>query len=778
MKATFSRISGLMNFSIMMLIPALMFAQTTQIAFQGFEGSGGDTWGIVAGSGNISNATGSGDTPANQRIRTGTKSWQVNNANAILKLENISTANYDSIQLTLKLSCPSVNADNGSESSDSVNVFVGLNDNPYMTTPDLTVNGNTNARWGYNATLIASSEAGIPVVFTAPQGGTSTNNYATILITIPDGTNSISIKIQTRNNAANELWCIDDISLTGVPAISGPTIYQPVSPQNFSTTTGIPDTNLVNVLFSSLESGLYASVSGTHASLFTVIPDSITASTPSPYAFKVIYLPNTTGAHTATLTLSSLDATSRTVTLNGATLATEPSAQPTNLNFTNVGDNSFTVNYTAAAGSPSGYIAVRKTNSAPSSNPVDGAFYTAGNTIGDGTVAYVGSDVTFNQTGLNPGTTYYYKIYSYNGSGNGTNYLTASPLSGSQLTTGAGGETIFPGVYGDSLLARLVTNYKTSTTLGYNGARDKMYGIIDNHNDTVTCVYGGYRAFIPYNDPNPRTWANNAGINCEHTYPQSLFGESAMPKSDLHHLYPTYDDINNARGDNRFNEIPDNLTAKWWRGTSFITTIPASNIHEYSESRTDDFEPREDHKGNVARSMFYLYTMYKNICDIYDPNFLHIQKNVLRQWHYYDPVDAAEETRNNAIATYQQNKKNPFILDSTLIRRAYFPPVIGIGEHNPVVAGDFTLYQNYPNPFNPSTVISYQLAVNSNVTLKIYNTLGQEIITLTDQRLRPGTYSVQWNGRDKNNRPVSSGVYLYRLKTDNQTEIKKLILLK
>ncbi|GEM_PF-1867716 len=773
-------------FAMIFIVTIPLMPQTTQIAFQGFEGSGNDTWGLVAGSGKISTATGSSDYPANQRIRTGVKSWQISNVTDSLILETFDISNYDSIVVTIRLSSPATSNVQGTELSDSVNVFCAINGTDFSGLSDLTITGfgTNNARWGYDAVLTAQTNTGSHALFSSPQTGDSTNNYATLRINIPDGTASVALKIVAKNNNVAEFWCIDDIALTGVPAITGPTIYQPVSPQNFSTTVGVPDTNHVHVLYSSLISGLYAQISGSDASLFTVIPDSITASTPSPYVFKVIYLPVAVGSHTATLTFSSADAVSREVTLSGATAANEPSAQPTNLAFSNVTNTSFTISYTAAAGSPDGYIALRKTGSSPTGIPLDGTFYSAGNSVGDATVAYIGSNISFEQTGLNPGTTYFYKIYSYNGSGNSVNYLTVSPLSGSQQTTGTGTEIIFPGVYGDSLLARLVASYKTSTTLDYDGARDKMYGIIDNHNDSVTCVYSGYRIYIPYNDPNPRTWANAARpkINCEHTYPQNKFGYAKQPTSDLHHLYPTNEWPNNYRGNYPFDEIADSPSNYWWIGNDSLGQtgfIPSSNINLYSEEqRGVKFEPREDHKGNAARSVFYIYTMYKSVCDAADPNFFHIQKNVLLQWHYYDPVDAAEETRNNLIATYQQNKKNPFILDSTLVRRAYFPPVIGIDGEPNIGIYAFMLNQNYPNPFNPSTVISYQLAVSSEVSLKIYNLLGQEVRTLVKSRQSAGEYSVLWDGNDNKGLAVSSGIYIYRLTAGKSVQSKKMVLLR
>jgi hypothetical protein len=75
----------------------------------------------------------------------------------------------------------------------------------------------------------------------------------------------------------------------------------------------------------------------------------------------------------------------------------------------------------------------------------------------------------------------------------------------------------------------------------------------------------------------------------------------------------------------------------------------------------------------------------------------------------------------------------------------------------------FGLFQNYPNPFNPTTRIAFDIARESPVTLKIYNTLGQEVRTLFDGRMKQGSYSYTWDGRNNAGHYVSSGIYIYRL---------------
>ena len=99
--------------------------------------------------------------------------------------------------------------------------------------------------------------------------------------------------------------------------------------------------------------------------------------------------------------------------------------------------------------------------------------------------------------------------------------------------------------------------------------------------------------------------------------------------------------------------------------------------------------------------------------------------------------------------------------------------VIGIEPISNEVPKKFSLEQNYPNPFNPSTIINYKLRITDYVTLKVYNSRGQEVATLVDEKKSPGDYKVTFNGDI-----FSSGVYFYKLAADGYTDVKKMILVK
>jgi hypothetical protein len=89
------------------------------------------------------------------------------------------------------------------------------------------------------------------------------------------------------------------------------------------------------------------------------------------------------------------------------------------------------------------------------------------------------------------------------------------------------------------------------------------------------------------------------------------------------------------------------------------------------------------------------------------------------------------------------------------------------------------LRQNYPNPFNPTTTIKYQVKTDGLVTLKIYNVAGQLVRTLINENVKAGVvHETQWHGLNDSGQNVSSGVYFYKLVTNNYTQTKKMVLLK
>ncbi len=188
--------------------------------------------------------------------------------------------------------------------------------------------------------------------------------------------------------------------------------------------------------------------------------------------------------------------------------------------------------------------------------------------------------------------------------------------------------------------------------LGYNNARDKMFMNVDNKknngqgaaSNTLECVYTGRNAVGYTNRSNCQTAYN---FNTEHTYPQNYFGSVEPMLSDLFHLFPTDITANSTRGSFRFGVVTG--TPTWTDGGSKFGGV--------------FFEPRDVHKGQVARSMFYFVIRYQNF-----QGFLTTQETTLREWLHSFPPSAIEKKRNTDIFSFQKNY-NPFIDYPQLVDR-------------------------------------------------------------------------------------------------------------
>ncbi len=96
----------------------------------------------------------------------------------------------------------------------------------------------------------------------------------------------------------------------------------------------------------------------------------------------------------------------------------------------------------------------------------------------------------------------------------------------------------------------------------------------------------------------------------------------------------------------------------------------------------------------------------------------------------------------------------------------------------------YRLGQNYPNPFNPTTSITFDIPEAGVARMTVYSLLGQEIATLVDGMLPAGSHQVVWNGRDNAGRPLTSGIYLYKLSVTGASgksefsQVRKMVLVK
>ena len=227
-------------------------------------------------------------------------------------------------------------------------------------------------------------------------------------------------------------------------------------------------------------------------------------------------------------------------------------------------------------------------------------------------------------------------------------------------------------------------------SLGYNQARMQMYGYIDNFNGEIECVYTGFTqdgGYVTY--PNP--------INAEHIVPQSFFGSSEPMKSDIYILKPCHGNANSSRSNYPYGEV-NNSQAQWYGviGNTYTSQDNQPSDHEFwSEKSGNVWEPREEHKGNIARSIFYFYTMYPDevgdISQIGDPETLY-------QWHLDDPIDSEELDRNDKVETHQGNR-NPYVDYPDLVWDAWFHEEAAVDTDGPAITGASVVYidcEDYP----------------------------------------------------------------------------------
>ncbi|MBU6160633.1 MAG: endonuclease [Myxococcales bacterium] len=199
----------------------------------------------------------------------------------------------------------------------------------------------------------------------------------------------------------------------------------------------------------------------------------------------------------------------------------------------------------------------------------------------------------------------------------------------------------------DALEAALRAEHtRTHRPTGYLRARELIFGSIDNEGGQVECVYTGLRITTTTIPPSTL-------MNTEHTWPQSRGADIDPMESDIHHLFPTESVANSTRNNFPFCDVVAGVT--WSVGGSVKGTD--------SEGRTC-FEPRESHRGNVARALFYFAVMYEGVVFNGSGNTVGNieiwEEPSLRLWHVQDPPDARERARNAAIEV-AQGSRNPFI---------------------------------------------------------------------------------------------------------------------
>ncbi|MDD4100504.1 MAG: endonuclease [Candidatus Cloacimonetes bacterium] len=280
-------------------------------------------------------------------------------------------------------------------------------------------------------------------------------------------------------------------------------------------------------------------------------------------------------------------------------------------------------------------------------------------------------DVPYNGVfveGLNPNTTYHFRVFEYNGTGSQTMYLastaTGNPAFFTTLTDQNTGYYQSISGYGNALKAGLHELLKNthSTQYSYDALWTQLqYTDEDPDNGSnIIQIYTGWSIPKSHYGGGVTQW------NREHTWSKSHgdFGETRPAGTDLHHMRPCDATVNSSKGNKDFDE----------GGSEYIDASPYPGYSGATENYTSSstWEPRDEDKGDVARMIMYMAVRYEGTDTGYDLEIVDYNNSspsgqpyygklsTLLQWHEQDPVDAWEILRNDRIWERQGNR-NPFI---------------------------------------------------------------------------------------------------------------------
>ncbi len=250
--------------------------------------------------------------------------------------------------------------------------------------------------------------------------------------------------------------------------------------------------------------------------------------------------------------------------------------------------------------------------------------------------------------------------------------------------------TLVPGKTGLELRDSLRLRFTPASVFTYDRARDTLFSVVDDGDRRIVSdVYAGRIIDIPIGadptiaacngdrDNSTSSCSNSRTINAEHAWPQSFGAANVPQRSDMHHLYPARGDVNSARNNNPYGQFPYTSASSLYLDT--LTFTPASlgtriaDSLAYSAFRSGVFMPRAIVRGDLARSIFYFRTIYADTATARPERvaFFEGMKATLLAWHRADPPSAAEQARSQRVAFFQ-GRDNPFVLDTSLVARAFF----------------------------------------------------------------------------------------------------------
>jgi hypothetical protein len=220
--------------------------------------------------------------------------------------------------------------------------------------------------------------------------------------------------------------------------------------------------------------------------------------------------------------------------------------------------------------------------------------------------------------------------------------------------------------------------------------------------------------------------------------------------------------------------VQDAPTAFDWVSSALDTiNIIQSNL---ADTYTLQWDASTDVDGDSINYLIYakigLYPT-EEVEEITDTAFQLIYEEILENVFEGSPVNGATVSLNvkatDGIDTVDVTGDNRVIY----VNRYEY-----LSTESEGVPVEFALHENYPNPFNPTTTLRFDLPEVSDITLTIYNMLGQKVKIFNMQSTPAGYHAIKWNGKNDNNQSVSGGVYIYKLQSRQKMQMRKMILLK
>ena len=200
-----------------------------------------------------------------------------------------------------------------------------------------------------------------------------------------------------------------------------------------------------------------------------------------------------------------------------------------------------------------------------------------------------------------------------------------------------------------------------------------------------------------------------------------------------------------------------------------------SRVYEYSTARQRE-ELLYDFSKTTGDTVSVIYAQNETtIVTVLSDGYQNVFGETRRQWRFFLRVLPTsfyiirQVTDSIGLTDRQVEPGEAFSLRGAIINGIKYGTVSAIDDNDLPFSSGFELFQNFPNPFNPSTTITYYLSRRSRVRLEIWDIVGRKVATLTDQLQEAGKHSVNWNPH-----AASSGVYYYRLNTENQSITRKM----